>query len=436
MKHVLKLGIVLLLAVIQLECGGSKKISYERYAQMTAQERIAYLSQQVQKNPKDISLKKDLYQEYKTQGMDEQSIAVMEDIIDLDPNQTDILFEYAQLQYNMQNTKPAYNAFLSILQGPKANLYKSQISDYVAGKYLIQQLTQSPDDEAFPSFSQNGDKLIYQKKINNDWDIYEYDFKSQTESVLISTPADEGLPIYSVDQSKIYYTSTADDKRPIDDKFKVREIFVMDLKDKYVQNLTQTVADDWLPRSNQYGSQMLFVSERNDLRQVPYDQKHSDVFIMDVSGDFQRALTKTEANDGGACFSSHSDKIYFHSNRNGTYDIFVMDVNGQHVMTLIDNNYGDDVNPSVSPTSDEIVFFSNRDGNYDIYLAKTDGTSQQRLTVNPLGDFNPVFSPDGRNIAFHSERNGNLDIFLINLDSAVPVATTQGLIVRLNELIR
>jgi TolB protein len=207
----------------------------------------------------------------------------------------------------------------------------------------------------------------------------------------------------------------------------------MDLTDRYVTNLTQTVADDWLPRFNSSGTHLLFVSERSDLRRVPYTQKHSDIFIMEANGNFQRNLTNTSTNEGGASFSRDGSKIFFHSNRNGNYDIFVMGMDGEHVMTIIDEP-SDDVNPYASPVSDEIVFFTNRDGNYEIYLASSDGTNQRRLTFHPAGDFNPVFSPDGKTVAFHSNRNGSMDLFLINLSVETAAETTQDLISKLTTL--
>jgi Tol biopolymer transport system component len=399
------------------------------------QGRLAELTKQVEKKPNDVNLKRELYKEYLNLEMDDQAAQVMEDIITLDPSIADVQFEYGVLQLRGGESQKGYRAFLSVLQGPQAGIYESQISNYVAGKYLIQQMTNAPEDEAFPSFSPDGNKIIYQKYVGDNWDIYEYDLQAQTSTVVISSPADEELPVYSPNKQKIYYTSTAEDKRPIDSKLKVREIMVMDLSDRYVTNLTQTVSDDWLPRFNYTGSELLFVSERSDLRRVPYSQKHSDVFTMDENGDFQRNLTETSTNEGGASFSYDGKKVFFHSNRNGNYDIFVMDIEGGHVMTLIDNSQGDDVNPCASPVSDEFTFFSNRDGNYEIYLANSDGTNQRRLTFHPAGDFNPTFAPDGKNIAFHSNRNGNLDLFLINLEVQTSGQTTQDLITKLNDLV-
>ena len=429
-----KFFIVLLISLFLYSCGGSKKVS-SGTSEFSPQDRIAELTKKVEKKPNDISLKRELYKEYLNLKMDDQAAQVMEDIITWDPLLADVQFEYGVLQLRRGKSKRGYQAFLSVLQGNQAGVYESQISNYVAGKYLIQQVTNDQEDEAFPTFSPDGNKIIYQKYTGDNWDIYEYDLQAQTSSVVISSPADEELPVYSPDGTKIYYTSTAEDKRPIDSKLKVREILVMDLADRYVTNLTQTVSDDWLPRFNTNGSELLFVSERSDLRRVPYTQKHSDIFIMDENGDFQRNLTETSSNDGGACFSRDGKKIFFHSNRNGNYDIFVMDKDGKHVMTLIDDKNGDDVNPCASPAANEIAFFSNRDGNYEIYIANDDGTNQRRITFHPAGDFNPAFAPDGKNIAFHSNRNGNLDIFLINLEVTTSTQTTQDLISKLNDLV-
>lgn len=426
---------VLLAVLFLLSCGGTKKMSTEELDTLPPQDQIAYLNEQVAKRPNDIQLKRQLYSEYLNVDMYDQAAGVMEDIINLDPALADVQFDYAEVQLRRGKPQSAYRSFLSILQGPEAETYKSQISNYVAGKYLTQQVTSSAQDEAFPSFSPDGNRIIYQKYVDDNWDIWEYNLQTQTDTLLISTPADEELPVYSPEGSKIYYSSTEDDNRPIDPKLKVREIYAMDLTDRYVSNLTQTVADDWLPRFSPDGTHLLFVSERSDLRRVSYTEKNSDIFIMEANGDFQRNLTQSPHNEGGACFSRDGKRIFFHSNRNGNYDIFVVDTEGKRVMTIIDHPAGDDVNPYASPVADQIVFFSNRDGNFEIYLANSDGTNQQRLTYHPAGDFNPVFSPDGKNIAFHSNRNGNLDIFLINIEVEIATETTQDLISTLNRLV-
>ncbi len=66
-----------------------------------------------------------------------------------------------------------------------------------------------------------------------------------------------------------------------------------------------------------------------------------------------------------------------------------------------------------------IAFESNRDGNYEIYVMNADGSGQTNLTNNPAFDFAPDWSPDGTKIAFHSERDSFLDaIYVMNADGS------------------
>jgi len=63
-----------------------------------------------------------------------------------------------------------------------------------------------------------------------------------------------------------------------------------------------------------------------------------------------------------------------------------------------------------------IAFASDRDGNYEIYVMNPDGSGQKRLTNNSAADFAPSWSPDGKRIAFTSDRDGNGEIYLMNAD--------------------
>ena len=50
----------------------------------------------------------------------------------------------------------------------------------------------------------------------------------------------------------------------------------------------------------------------------------------------------------------------------------------------------------------QIAFSSVRDGNWEIYVMDADGQNQRRLTNHPAIDFQPSWSPDGQKIAFTS----------------------------------
>jgi Tol biopolymer transport system component len=54
-----------------------------------------------------------------------------------------------------------------------------------------------------------------------------------------------------------------------------------------------------------------------------------------------------------------------------------------------------------------ICFASNRDGNFEIYVMNADGSKQTNLTKNPAWDMFPRWSPDGSKIVFYSDRESD-----------------------------
>jgi predicted Ser/Thr protein kinase len=107
--------------------------------------------------------------------------------------------------------------------------------------------------------------------------------------------------------------------------------------------------------------------------------------------------------------------VAFHSNRDGNYDIFVLDSLTGEVRQLTDDP-ADDVRPDWSPDGRQIAFQSDRDGNNEIYVMNADGSDVVRLTDDPANDWKPMWSPDGTRILFESDRNKNQDVYVMGVD--------------------
>ncbi len=80
--------------------------------------------------------------------------------------------------------------------------------------------------------------------------------------------------------------------------------------------------------------------------------------------------------------------------------------------------------PTPIPMPDEIIFQSNRDGDFEIYIVNVDGTNLRQLTFNSVDDRFPRVSPDGRRIAYQSGRGTTSEIFVMNRDGSEPQRLT------------
>jgi TolB protein len=65
-----------------------------------------------------------------------------------------------------------------------------------------------------------------------------------------------------------------------------------------------------------------------------------------------------------------------------------------------------------------IAFAGNRDGNFDLYLMDPTGANVRRLTNNPAYEVNPTWSPDGQHLAYLGEQDGRIWIFTLALPAA------------------
>lgn len=61
---------------------------------------------------------------------------------------------------------------------------------------------------------------------------------------------------------------------------------------------------------------------------------------------------------------------------------------------------------------------SNRDGNWELYIMNDDGSGVARLTNNAANDGLPTWSPDGRTIAFVSDQGGSWAVWAISPDGS------------------
>ncbi len=85
-----------------------------------------------------------------------------------------------------------------------------------------------------------------------------------------------------------------------------------------------------------------------------------------------------------------------------------------------------ETNPEASPAplegstgGQQIAFMSQRDGNWEIYVVNIDGSGLRRLTHHPANDGLPTWSPaGGRHLAFVSDRSGQWAVWAMRPDGS------------------
>lgn len=98
-----------------------------------------------------------------------------------------------------------------------------------------------------------------------------------------------------------------------------------------------------------------------------------------------------------------TEKIAFSSNRDGAWDIYIMNPDGSDKVNLT-RHKASDFYPVWSPTGEHILFVSNRDGILDLFLMDADGRNVRRVFKNSTQRVEPTWAPDGQRIAYHAEK--------------------------------
>jgi TolB protein len=128
-------------------------------------------------------------------------------------------------------------------------------------------------------------------------------------------------------------------------------------------------------------------------------------------------LTTGDWNDVTPALSPDGARIAFASDRNGFWDIYLLELSTGDIRHFTDTPAYDS-SPTWSPDLAWIAFETYENDNLEIAIKSlTDSTQEAILLTNdPAADHSPVWAPNGRQIAFVSSRTGDADIWLADLD--------------------
>jgi len=156
------------------------------------------------------------------------------------------------------------------------------------------------------------------------------------------------------------------------------------------------------------GSKIAFSSNRDG---------NYNVYVMNSDGTAQTRFTEAEVDEFNPEFSPSGDLIAFWARDLAAsppiYELVIMTKEGE-VLATVGYSLG---YSSWSPDGDEVAVDALLEaGNSGIVRARVDGSRILGLTRDPAGDLQPDWSPDGGTIAFISLRDGTPRVYLMNAD--------------------
>jgi Tol biopolymer transport system component len=274
-------------------------------------------------------------------------------------------------------------------------------------------LTHDVGNDVFPSWGSQDTKIAFASDRSGNTDIFIMNADGTNEKQLTRDPTTDSFPHLSQDGDKIVFTSNRSGI----------EIYTMASDGTNFSRLTTNDGDgdrdmyirDEHPRWSPDGSKIAFHSDRNGSQ---------DIYVMDADGSNVVQVT-----------SETSDEVYPEWSPDGktlvfciaTYirdrqELFLVNLDGTDMRQITDSGdvnlyprwaVSDPVAPVKIPTNTKIAFVSDRDGYPNIYLMDPSGNNLSKLTDNEYSDLNPNWSPNGEQLTFSSDRDGNSEIYVM-----------------------
>jgi Tol biopolymer transport system component/serine/threonine protein kinase len=198
------------------------------------------------------------------------------------------------------------------------------------------------------------------------------------------------------------------------------QIYLVDSDGANLVPLTQLEAGACQPAWSPDGSQLVFISPcsgRGDFSNNIYTD--SSLFIINADGTGMKQLMNVPGADFEPDWSPDSKKIAFTSLRDGSRQIYTLDVASLAATRLTNSNVSAEFSqPSWSPDGKEIAYQARRLGTYQLWVMNPTGQENVQIVRSgqELWDYFPTWSPDGKLILFNQRsQEPNSRPFLMSL---------------------
>ncbi len=217
-------------------------------------------------------------------------------------------------------------------------------------------------------------------------------------------------PVFDTDARNIYFTSDRDGNE---------DVYVVDLSDLNVANLTTNLGPDYDPDYSPDLHRLVFATVREGTHEI---------LSIDQSGLDEVVIASDAGEDREPRFSPDGSRVAFVSNRGGSADIWIVDSAGGEPVRLTRNDKGGEYSPAWVQDGAFVVFEADWTGRETLWKIAAAGGEAVPVTADSTAgswDAHPSASMDGTHVVFSRVRRDDPDIWILNLETgaATPLTT-------------
>ncbi len=283
--------------------------------------------------------------------------------------------------------------FIRVVDGSN-EVVRARLSD---GAVLA--VTQTPErSESWPYWSQGAGLLLFQAVAQSSreprakTDLILWDPQTGTEAWLTSTPnRDERWPGWSPDGRRLVFAFR--DGTPS----RAAGIAWVQFPSRAETLVATTAPSRGFLRPNFDPAGQRLVAQRRGP-----NGKGSHLWILTNSGPPRPLTRDPDWFDLKAWFTRNGSRVLYsrRPTAGGLHEIASITPDGLDLRSHASNPDSDDHSARPSPTRDEFAFVSDRTGSFDVFVADLDGGRIRQLTHSPgVNEFAPRWSPDGERLA-------------------------------------
>lgn len=210
-------------------------------------------------------------------------------------------------------------------------------------------------------------------------------------------------PSFSADGELIVYTADGDGNA---------EIYTMNVDRLGKQRRTFTDVSEDVPSFSPDGRQILFGANYDGNQEIY-------LLALDENQQIANISNSPDSDEGRARFVADGKRVVFDSDRSGNWEIYLADYQNDALLAqtaLADRPDHVDRYPVISDLGDVVYFRSGAAPAtaLGLYSIEIDGSNSRLLTKGP-NDLFPSVTEDGEWMVFSSTRSGNLDLYALHI---------------------